>query len=133
MATPRHQGSRKAESSTNYYALLLVKILLVLIILLWLPSLVDGRSRTARGSKRRKKNASAQVYHKRLVCEADCIDLYPEEAMNCILECVSPSCYSQIYDTPLEPGEIDLDKAGRLQTCAKQEVIEERRKQREKK
>jgi hypothetical protein len=51
--------------------------------------------------------------------------------MNCILECISPACYNQIYETGLEPGEVDVDKAGRLQTCAQQEVTEERRKQRQ--
>lgn len=133
-ASPRRSKTTESSSS-NYYTILLVKLLLILVILLWLPSLVDGRARTARGSKksRRRRTLSGQVYRKRLDCEADCMDLYPEEAMNCILECISLSCYTQIYETPLEPGEIDLDKAGRLQTCAQQEIVEERRKQRQQK
>jgi hypothetical protein len=132
MAIPRH-GSKKTESSSNYYVVLFAKLLLIIVILLWLPSLVDGRSRTARSSikSRRKKSVTGHVYRKRLDCEVDCMDNYPEESMNCILECISPACYSQIYETGLEPGEVDVDKAGRLQTCAQQEVIEERRQQRQ--
>lgn len=113
---------------------LFVKILFVLIIIFMLPSLVDGKRK--REKKRRRANSVAGiVYRKRLECEADCMEhiKYAEEAMNCIQECVSPICYNDIYDTPLEPGEIDVDKALRLKTCAESEVTEIRRKERQEK
>jgi hypothetical protein len=80
MAAPRH-GSKKTESSSNYYVVLFVKLFLIIVILLWLPSLVDGRSRTARSGikSRRKQSVTGHVYRKRLDCEVDCMDNYPED------------------------------------------------------
>lgn len=116
---------------------LFVKILLVLLILFMLPSMVEGSSnrRRKRQKKRRANSPAGIVYRKRLECEADCMEhiMYAEEAMNCIQECVSPTCYQEIYKAPLEPGEIDLDKAGRLKSCAESEVEEIRKKERQEK
>ena len=92
--------------------LLFVKILLVLLILLWLPELVSG------GRKKRRKEIRTVKQHShrnRLECESDCSSLIPEEAMDCIQQCVSSDCYQEIYgDSPLEPGEMDLDRANRM-------------------
>lgn len=125
---------RRVESSSNYYMVLFVKILFVLVILFMLPSMVDGGRRKREKRNRRANTVSGIVHRKRQSCEADCMEhiIYAEEAMNCIQECVSSTCFQEIYETPLEPGEIDLDKANRLQNCAKQEVVETRKNERQK-
>ena len=135
MVTPK-RPTRRVESSSNSYMVLFVKILFVLVILFMLPSMVEGGSRRRKREKRnRRANSKAGiVYRRRLNCEADCMEhiVYAEEAMNCIQECVSPTCFQEIYETPLEPGEIDLDKAKRLQACAEKEVVELRKTERQK-
>lgn len=43
--------------------------------------------------------------------------------MNCIYECVSPKCYSQIYSSdPIEDGEIDYHRYRLFALCVRQEV-----------
>ncbi|CAJ1965761.1 unnamed protein product [Cylindrotheca closterium] len=137
MVSPKRPTRRVESSSSNSYMVFFVKVLFVLVILFMLPSMVEGGSRRRRREKKnRRSNAkTAIVYRRRLDCEADCMEriIYAEEAMNCIQECVSPTCFQEIYETPLEPGEIDLNKAKRLQTCAEQEVVDTRKVERQKK
>ena len=43
--------------------------------------------------------------------------------MNCIYECVSPKCYSQIYSSdPIEDGQIDYHRYRLFALCVRQEV-----------
>ena len=52
--------------------------------------------------------------------------------MNCIHACRSPMCFQQIYqDEPLEPGQIDLEKADQFNSCCVTEILDQRRKARE--
>ncbi|KAG7371207.1 protein of unknown function DUF4787 containing protein [Nitzschia inconspicua] len=116
----------------SYYMLLAVKILLVVIILLWLPPLVTSK-------RQRKRNAlktiQQRIYHNRMDCEMDCLQLShevwfpPEESMNCIFHCMSPSCFETIYQPILEPGEVDIQRYELFETCIQEEVREENRQQ----
>ena len=126
-------SSSSSSSSTNNYVLLFVKLMLVIIILLWLPQLVTSR----RSSSRRKKllkTLKKHTHRNRLECEVECLDEFlPEEAMNCIYQCWSIDCYQQIYgggpsSFPLEPGEIDLERASMMEKCVRTELAEERRR-----
>ena len=122
------------KQQSNKYAVLFVKILLVIIILLWLPSLVDGKRR---GRKRRKAKAVANALSKaRNECETNCLQFNEEsiivpaeESMNCILQCISPKCYTSLYaPSPLERGEIDLIRGSQFESCVKEELRQERLK-----
>ena len=67
-------------------------------------------------------------------CETECLELIPEEAMNCVHQCLSSECFSKIYGSELlEPGEIDWERATEMDKCVKEEIAEERRKKRREK
>ena len=51
--------------------------------------------------------------------------------MNCIHTCISPMCWEQIYPIPLEPGQVDLEKADLFNTCTLNEILDRRKKERE--
>ena len=54
----------------------------------------------------------------------------PEEAMNCIHECRSPECYDILYGKdPLEPGQIDTDRAKEFDTCNRSELMNARKQE----
>ena len=69
----------------------------------------------------------------RKVCELACLAHWvPEEAMNCIQSCRSPTCFDKVYgDYILEPGQVDLDRAEVFDKCNINEVLEARKKERE--
>lgn len=131
MVTPERQTTRRVEYSSNNYIVVMVKILLVIVILFTLPSLVEGSARRRRN--RQKKGQKAMVHRARLDCEVTCLGdiIYAEEAMNCVHECISTTCFREIYAIPLEPGEIDFDKAKMFQACAENEAMITRKKDRE--
>mmetsp|Transcript_25259 Transcript_25259/g.30393 ORF Transcript_25259/g.30393 Transcript_25259/m.30393 type:complete len:104 (+) Transcript_25259:2-313(+) len=55
-------------------------------------------------------------------CESSptCSELSPERRMNCVNECVSAECYSQIFgDEPLEDGEVDTIRSRQFTTCVR--------------
>ncbi len=56
-------------------------------------------------------------------CEnEDCAHLITEEAFNCVNNCTSLSCYSQIYqEIPLEDGEIDFERSRLFTSCLRRE------------
>ncbi len=56
-------------------------------------------------------------------CEKDqCSALIPEEAYNCVNECVSKSCYDEIYaSNPLEDGEVDSSRIRSFTNCLRKE------------
>jgi len=112
--------------SNSSYLLLAVKILLVLLILFLLPKLVDGRNS-------RRKRTEQDVRNSRKLCEKEaCRHLVPEESLNCVFECMSSSCYEQIYaSNPLEDGEIDVSRARDFNSCVKDEKWIERKKRRQ--
>jgi len=60
---------------------------------------------------------------KRLCERSQCSHLVPEEAYNCVNECLSPGCFDEIYAAdPLEDGEIDRERSKRYLTCVRLEA-----------
>lgn len=42
---------------------------------------------------------------------------------NCVLRCISATCWQRLYEhSPLEPGEVDIERARQFSTCAAAEV-----------
>lgn len=126
----KHQQSGAPSSSSSTYLLLAVKVLLVLVILFLLPKLVIAGN----PSRGKKKKHEFEVRTLRSHCASQtCAAFIPEEGMNCLLACVSPSCFARVYGlTPLEEGEVDVDRANAFETCLKEElrVLRSRKKNR---
>lgn len=116
-------------SSNSSYVLLAVKILLVLIILFLLPKLAESGSDT----KSRRKRAEVEYRGLRNTCETQaCYSWIPEESLNCVFACMSPSCYNQLYGLSfLEDGEIDIDRAREFESCTKSELRAARKRRRD--
>jgi hypothetical protein len=123
MATPK-----LTRPPTPSYFLIAVKILLGLLILFLLPKLVSG----GRNSRTRTKRMDTELRSTRVLCEKDiCSGFIPEESMNCVFLCVSPSCYENIYAiSPLEDGEIDIPRAKEFEQCVKDELKAMRKRER---
>ena len=95
--------------------------------------LVTGK-KSKRSKRRQSRTLKAEVHKSRLDCEMECLDLIPEEAMNCIFQCWSPACFQAIYgETPLEPGEVDLVRGQQMDECVKEEMKLQRQEAREQK
>ena len=107
---------RRIHEPTNPYLLLAVKILLVLLIIFLLPKLVEGRDSPA---MKRRKRIQHHMHSLKNLCEQEtCQHLVHEESMNCVYQCVSEECYDQVYAmAPLEPGEIDFERARSFEMC----------------
>ncbi len=62
-------------------------------------------------------------------CETNvCNQKVREEAINCINQCTSHTCYDKIYaSNPLEDGEIDYDRNRKFTACLREQVNEEKR------
>jgi hypothetical protein len=109
---------------------LAVKILLVLLILFSLPKLVttNQEATTTVSNEKQEKPIFYELRVARFECQNNpiisaCMDLIPEESLNCINQCMSEACYEKIYGTnPLEPGEIDIDRAKEFESCVKNEM-----------
>ena len=57
----------------------------------------------------------------------------PEERINCILDCMSPTCYQQVYsDDPLEDGEVDPERYIMYEQCLRQDIKERNNKDKKK-
>ena len=119
----------KLESDSSYMVLA-VKVLLVLLILFSLPKLVTTQktTKTEASKEKQQKPIFYELRVARFECQnnpiiSSCMELIPEESLNCIHQCMSESCYDTIYGTnPLEPGEIDIDRAKEFETCVKNEM-----------
>lgn len=127
----------------------------------------NRQRRNRRQSRRRRKRNRRRLTHQRIDCEADCLllgvhrrdvvadstaestvinadTLLKEEAMNCILHCMSPECYMQLYGSsdnggnddeqdrqkggrrgPLEPGEIDVETFVDFELCIEQRQLKD--------
>jgi hypothetical protein len=111
----------------------MVKILLVLIILFWLPPLVLSKKRASRRHRDGIKTIKRLVHRHRWDCEMDCLELSyehmqpAEESMNCIFHCMSPTCFQGIYQPILEPGEVDVRRYELFEQCVEEEIRQQRR------
>jgi hypothetical protein len=79
-----------------------------------------------------KTTSRKHIHHTRLECETStgCLELIPEESMNCILQCMSTKCYDDIYAVRLEPGEVDITRYESFQSCVEEEIREQRKQER---
>ena len=58
-----------------------------------------------------------------------CGTLIPEESMNCVMKCMSPSCYESIFSkNPLELGEVDFEREKEFGSCIKKDLHATERK-----
>jgi Domain of unknown function (DUF4787) len=140
MVAPTHPSKTKkqsaaavgpaSQSSSSDYLLLAVKILLVLIILFLLPQFVtgggDGTTSISEGQRRRKRS-TLKLRKLRWDCQNsndyDCALLIPQESLNCVNECMSPACYTQVYaHEPLEDGQVDIPRAKEFEACVQEEL-----------
>jgi hypothetical protein len=52
-----------------------------------------------------------------------CNHLLPFEDMNCVNECISATCYREVYSSePLEDGEIDIRRSKLFSMCIRKEA-----------
>ena len=61
--------------------------------------------------------------NKKLSCEVNqCTHLFPDEAYNCVNDCISTDCFNSIYHmSPLEDGEVDDARQREFMTCVRKE------------
>ena len=67
---------------------------------------------------------------KRATCESvDCGHIYFMEAVNCINQCISRSCYNEVYGNgkQLEDGEINQNLERTFKNCVRREVMKNKR------
>ena len=133
MVAPTVNRNREAavvnqpKSKSEIILLWIVKILLVLIILFMLPKLVNTSrttSRRHRQNRRQNRKSVIQIRQIRFDCALDvCTKYVPEESLNCVFACLSPSCYGRVYgENPLEDGEVvDSARAIEFDDCVKDE------------
>ena len=88
-----------------------------------LLALCGPRTAEAKPNSRVKR----ALANRRRECERKtCANQDEDHIDNCILRCLSPACYDQVYaDDELEPGEIDATRYRSFQTCT---TLEERKR-----
>merc|ERR1711934_94548 len=112
----------------------------LLVALVLLSNVVDAR---ARGRKNRKGQAASrgndrnyrELYSK---CETDyskCGSVQPDSMKPpCILKCMSPACYSEVYGADeLEEGELDFKRRREFKTCVRNKEFEKEKEATKKK
>jgi len=74
-----------------------------------------GTSKYDRIWRKKKKN-----------CEtSSCAEIVPDEAYNCVNQCISEICYDSVYKMePLEDGEIDVARNRQFIFCVRNEIRE---------
>lgn len=73
------------------------------------------------------------MHVQRIQCERQCLlEWVPEEAMNCVHTCRSPTCFEKLYGKdPLEPGQVDMERADLFDKCHLSEILERKKLERE--
>ncbi|KAL7556912.1 hypothetical protein ACA910_019285 [Epithemia clementina (nom. ined.)] len=116
----------QASASPSYYVVFAIKVALVLIILLLMPKLVEGKRRRStdpQTAARPSSRVELRVLRKECMNNQECSSMIPEERMNCFFQCLSESCYDKIFgDMPLEDGEVDYDRYRLFERCLKQDI-----------
>ena len=81
-----------------------------------------------KNNHRRNQSLDREVKAKRAECEEELRD-DPAGAVsaidmdNCVLRCVSPTCYDNVYGSdPLEEGEVDVARGRTFRSCARGEL-----------
>lgn len=125
------RSAARVGPSSDSWMVFLVQVLLIATIILMLPKLVDGKSASA--WNKRHQRAERELTLMRQSCQEDteCNQLVLEESMNCVLNCISERCFDQIYGgTQLEDGEIDVARLRDFEKCVREDLRQERIRQR---
>ncbi len=101
------------------------RVVILVLLLLLLP--VPAAARSMPRSKRRPGHGGSSGYtHSswralRDACsrgESACGLLPAHTEENCVLRCLAPSCWSEVYaEDPLEPGQVDNRRSSIFQRC----------------
>ena len=80
----------------------------------------------------KNQNRDRAFRARRRECETQtCAGMQPGTNMNCVNECISQSCFDEIYaEEPLEDGEVDSKRSRLFQNCARKSLVAEREKRR---
>jgi len=81
-------------------------------------------NRRNKHQRRQQRMAAVQIRQMRFDCALEvCAKYVPEESLNCVFSCLSPSCYQRVYGMhPLEDGEVvDTARAIEFDDCVKNE------------
>eukprot|EP00520_Triparma_pacifica_P003386 CAMPEP_0118658032 /NCGR_PEP_ID=MMETSP0785-20121206/14345_1 /TAXON_ID=91992 /ORGANISM="Bolidomonas pacifica, Strain CCMP 1866" /LENGTH=112 /DNA_ID=CAMNT_0006551009 /DNA_START=93 /DNA_END=427 /DNA_ORIENTATION=+ len=86
------------------------------------------------GKSRRQKTDTMWKNRKR-ECEREqdlCGGIHVDLNQNCVNECISPDCYTEVYGPstigPLEDGEIDPERQKLFTQCVRRDYREQKRK-----
>ena len=89
-----------------------------------------------KNNHRRNQSLDREVKAKRAECEEELRDdpscaVSAIDMDNCVLRCVSPTCYANVYGSdPLEEGEVDVARGRTFRSCARGELREGIRRRR---
>ena len=107
----------------------------VTVVILTLSLLLGGNMSVLAANAHTKRKKLDRVWRtKRRDCleSEKCKLINKDENDNCVNKCTSPNCFNQIYGSePLEPGEVDFRRWRQFTLCARKEVAEQKRKERE--
>ena len=80
----------------------------------------------------KNQNRDRAFRARRRECETQtCSGMQPGTNMNCVNQCISPSCFEEIYaEEPLEDGEVDSKRSRLFQNCARKSLVAQREKRR---
>ena len=80
----------------------------------------------------KNQNRDRAFRARRRECETQkCSGMQPGTNMNCVNQCISQSCFDEIYaEEPLEDGEVDSKRSRLFQSCARKSLVAEREKRR---
>ena len=83
-------------------------------------------------TKRKKLDRVWRTKRRECLESEKCKLIHKDENDNCVNKCTSLSCFNQVYGSePLEPGEVDFHRWRQFTLCARKEVADQKRKQRE--
>ena len=105
-------------------------LLLLFIIAFWWQNNIFVSAANAH-TKRKKLDRVWRAKRRDCIMD-DCKTFHQDENDNCVNKCTSVNCFNTIYgDEPLEPGEVDFHRWRLFTTCARKEVSDFKKKQRE--
>lgn len=94
----------------------IIPVSTILIIFITVSIFVESIQSTSKFEERQWKSKQANCERK------TCQNYVKDEGMNCVNECLSPKCFSEIYgEFPLEDGEIDTKRYREFLKCVRLE------------